>query len=103
MLRDPAAPELLFAAMRAEVGTRQAEVIEAEITALRRLDVPYLTVRAGGRDLHDGSRRDAEPIVRDEFECSAIDRARARVATIEQFPIDHHAALVAELVSGRDG
>jgi lantibiotic modifying enzyme len=99
MLRDPAAPELLFATMRAEAGRAEAEVIEVEIAALRRLDVPYLTVRASGRDLHDGTDRDAEPITRNEFERSPTDRARARLATIESFPIDRHAELVAALAT----
>ncbi|MCA9699378.1 MAG: type 2 lantipeptide synthetase LanM, partial [Myxococcales bacterium] len=77
LLADGAASEALFAAWRQAAASSDAALVDAEIAAFRRLDVPYLCVRADGCDLLDGA---GAVLVAAAFDESALARARARLA-----------------------
>lgn len=85
--REAALASILEAANDHPDSASERAVLEVEVEAFRALDVPYFLCRTDG----DALLRPDGRVVREKFfEGTGLDRARARLQAIEEFPRELH-------------
>ncbi len=104
-LRDGADPWVEMQVLKKPLLRSDADpslwaMIEAEIEALARFDVPHFSARAEGRDLFT----DGESTIPDAFGTSALDQVRACLAHLSVEDLEHQLSLIRDaLVEGPTG